>query len=92
MLTYSPQQLSIANNQLVRMYWFARMYSLRVLNLPNNNIVQIEGLRELIHLVHLNLAGNKLKVSLWFKMLKFRVLLMPVYMFKMVAKPTPMLD
>ncbi|XP_071524302.1 uncharacterized protein Cep97 isoform X2 [Panulirus ornatus] len=55
------ERLSIANNQLVRMYWFARMYSLRVLNLPNNNIVQVEGLRELIHLVHLNLAGNKLK-------------------------------
>lgn len=44
------------------MYWFARMYSLRVLNLPNNNIVQVEGLRELIHLVHLNLAGNNIKV------------------------------
>ncbi|MPC16368.1 Centrosomal protein [Portunus trituberculatus] len=56
-----PEQLSIANNQLVRMYWFARMYSLRVLNLPNNNIVQVEGLRELIHLIHLNLAGNKIK-------------------------------
>ncbi|XP_042874189.1 uncharacterized protein LOC122254532 isoform X3 [Penaeus japonicus] len=55
------ERLSIANNQVVRMYWFARMYSLRVLNLPNNCIVQIEGMRELIHLVHLNLAGNKLK-------------------------------
>ncbi|XP_063849113.1 uncharacterized protein LOC135093623 isoform X2 [Scylla paramamosain] len=55
------ERLSIANNQLVRMYWFARMYSLRVLNLPNNNIVQVEGLRELIHLIHLNLAGNKIK-------------------------------
>ncbi|XP_053630153.1 serine-rich adhesin for platelets isoform X3 [Cherax quadricarinatus] len=55
------ERLSIANNQIVRMYWFARMYSLRVLNLPNNNIVQVEGMRELIHLVHLNLAGNKLK-------------------------------
>ncbi|XP_045592646.1 serine-rich adhesin for platelets isoform X2 [Procambarus clarkii] len=55
------ERLSIANNQVVRMYWFARMYSLRVLNLPNNSIVQVEGMRELIHLVHLNLAGNKLK-------------------------------
>ncbi|XP_047485306.1 uncharacterized protein LOC125036607 isoform X3 [Penaeus chinensis] len=55
------ERLSIANNQVVRMYWFARMYSLRVLNLPNNCIVQIEGMRELIHLVHLNLAGNKIK-------------------------------
>ncbi|KAK4289378.1 hypothetical protein Pmani_037645 [Petrolisthes manimaculis] len=55
------ERLSIGNNQVVRMYWFARMYSLRVLNLPNNNIVQVEGLRELIHLIHLNLAGNSIK-------------------------------
>ncbi|XP_068236755.1 serine-rich adhesin for platelets-like isoform X2 [Palaemon carinicauda] len=55
------ERLSIANNQVVRMYWFARMYSLRVLNLPNNSIVQIEGMRELAHLIHLNLAGNKIK-------------------------------
>ena len=44
------------------MYWFARMYSLRILNLPGNNIVQIEGLRELQHLVHINLASNNIKV------------------------------
>lgn len=55
------ERLSIAGNQIVRMYWFARMYSLRILNLPNNNIANIEGMRELAHLIHLNLAGNHLK-------------------------------
>ncbi|KAB7498196.1 Centrosomal protein [Armadillidium nasatum] len=56
------ERLSLANNQIMRMYWFARMYSLRILNLPNNNIIQIEGLRELHHLIHLNLSGNNIKI------------------------------
>ncbi|KAF2355935.1 Leucine-rich repeat [Trinorchestia longiramus] len=55
------QRISLSNNKVVRMYWFARMYSLRILNLPGNNIVTVEGLKELQHLVHLNLAANSIK-------------------------------
>ncbi|XP_047735452.1 uncharacterized protein LOC108683348 isoform X1 [Hyalella azteca] len=55
------QRISLSNNKVMRMYWFARMYSLRILNLPGNNIVTVEGLKELQHLVHLNLAANSIK-------------------------------
>ncbi|XP_077977654.1 uncharacterized protein LOC144433219 [Glandiceps talaboti] len=57
----SLQQLSIANNRLVRMNGVARLRTLRVLNLPNNSIQFIEGLRELFDLEWLNLSGNSIK-------------------------------
>ncbi|XP_026150616.1 centrosomal protein of 97 kDa [Mastacembelus armatus] len=63
-LEQSPglQQLSVANNRLVRMMGVSRLTELRVLNLPNNSIGYIEGLRDLPHLQWLNLSGNNIKV------------------------------
>uniref|UniRef100_A0A7N8XH00 Centrosomal protein 97 n=1 Tax=Mastacembelus armatus TaxID=205130 RepID=A0A7N8XH00_9TELE len=62
-LEQSPglQQLSVANNRLVRMMGVSRLTELRVLNLPNNSIGYIEGLRDLPHLQWLNLSGNNIK-------------------------------
>ncbi|XP_029968627.1 centrosomal protein of 97 kDa [Salarias fasciatus] len=56
------QQLSVANNRLVRMMGVCRLTELRVLNLPNNSIGYIEGLRDLPNLKWLNLSGNNIKV------------------------------
>lgn len=56
------QQLSVANNRLVRMMGVSQLRELRVLNLPNNSIGYIEGLRDLPHLTWLNLSGNNIKV------------------------------
>ncbi|CAN9497619.1 unnamed protein product [Ophioblennius macclurei] len=56
------QQLSVANNRLVRMMGVCRLTELRVLNLPNNSIGYIEGLRDLPSLKWLNLSGNNIKV------------------------------
>uniref|UniRef100_A0A146WZ22 Centrosomal protein of 97 kDa n=2 Tax=Fundulus heteroclitus TaxID=8078 RepID=A0A146WZ22_FUNHE len=58
----SLQQLSVANNRLVRMMGVSQLRELRVLNLPNNSIGYIEGLRDLPHLTWLNLSGNNVKV------------------------------
>ncbi|CAG5865737.1 unnamed protein product [Menidia menidia] len=58
----SLQQLSVANNRLVRMMGVSRLMELRVLNLPNNSIGYIEGLRDLPNLKWLNLSGNNIKV------------------------------
>ncbi|XP_032423212.1 centrosomal protein of 97 kDa [Xiphophorus hellerii] len=58
----SLQQLSVANNRLVRMMGVSQLRELRVLNLPNNSIGYIEGLRDLSHLTWLNLSGNNIKV------------------------------
>ncbi|XP_015240868.1 PREDICTED: centrosomal protein of 97 kDa [Cyprinodon variegatus] len=58
----SLQQLSVANNRLVRMMGVSQLRELRVLNLPNNSIGYIEGLRDLPHLTWLNLSGNNIKV------------------------------
>lgn len=58
----SLQQLSVANNRLVRMMGVCRLTELKVLNLPNNSIGYIEGLRDLPHLKWLNLSGNNIKV------------------------------
>uniref|UniRef100_A0A3Q2UGD1 Centrosomal protein 97 n=1 Tax=Fundulus heteroclitus TaxID=8078 RepID=A0A3Q2UGD1_FUNHE len=59
----SLQQLSVANNRLVRMMGVSQLRELRVLNLPNNSIGYIEGLRDLPHLTWLNLSGNNVKVG-----------------------------
>ncbi|XP_064627841.1 uncharacterized protein LOC135487712 isoform X3 [Lineus longissimus] len=56
------QQLSIAENRIIRMIGVAKLVNLTVLNLPNNNIVTIEGLKSLNKLVWLNLTGNSIKV------------------------------
>ncbi|MED6233812.1 hypothetical protein ATANTOWER_016991 [Ataeniobius toweri] len=58
----SLQQLSVANNRLVRMMGVSQLRELRVLNLPNNSIGYIEGLRDVPHLTWLNLSGNNIKV------------------------------
>ncbi|XP_077392631.1 centrosomal protein of 97 kDa [Festucalex cinctus] len=56
------QQLSVANNRLVRMMGVSQLKALQVLNLPNNSIGYIEGLRDLPSLKWLNLSGNAIKV------------------------------
>ncbi|KAM9801930.1 centrosomal protein of 97 kDa [Syngnathus typhle] len=56
------QQLSVANNRLVRMMGVSQLKELQVLNLPNNSIGYIEGLRDLPNLKWLNLSGNAIKV------------------------------
>lgn len=54
-------QLSLRNNQLLRMYGVSRLHNLRELNLGYNGILTIEALKECIHLTHLNLEGNSIK-------------------------------
>uniref|UniRef100_T1J4N6 Centrosomal protein of 97 kDa n=1 Tax=Strigamia maritima TaxID=126957 RepID=T1J4N6_STRMM len=53
--------LSAADNELVRMYGVSKLINLRILDLSQNNIVCVEGLKELPHLQWLNLAGNNIK-------------------------------
>lgn len=54
-------QLSLQNNQLLRMYGVSRLHNLRELNLSYNGILTIEALKECLHLTHLNLEGNSIK-------------------------------
>lgn len=60
-LTPASLQLSLRNNQLLRMYGVSRLRDLRELNLSYNGILTIEALKELQSLTHLNLEGNSIK-------------------------------
>ncbi|ESO89362.1 hypothetical protein LOTGIDRAFT_210409 [Lottia gigantea] len=56
------EQVSLANNHIVRMNGISVVKKLNVLNLANNSIVNIEGLEELVYLTWLDLSGNSIKI------------------------------